>query len=91
MATEWYVRTSNAERGPISSDTLKHLALEGKVTPQTPLRKGATGAWISASHVKGLFPTHGEETTQQPAPLRQPPPLPAAVPIATRQSLNCAP
>ena len=81
MAADWYVRISNVERGPISSETLKHLALEGRVTPQTAVRKGAGGTWVSAGHVKGLFAAATEEKTPPAALPHQPPPLPAAIPI----------
>jgi hypothetical protein len=57
MASDWFVRISNVERGPISSEMLRHLALEGRVTPETPLRKGVAGTWVTANHVKGLFAT----------------------------------
>jgi hypothetical protein len=75
MATDWYFRVNNEERGPVSSETLKHLALEGRVTPETPIKKGASGHWTHASQVKGLFtPVVGQST---PPPL----PVPSAVPV----------
>ena len=58
MANDWYVKINNVEHGPLTSERLKQLAQQGKVTPDTPIRQGASGNWISASAVKGLpFPT----------------------------------
>ena len=57
MANDWFVKIDNkVESGPISSDTLKQLALEGRIKPDTPLKKGPSGSWVTANHVKGLFP-----------------------------------
>ncbi len=55
MAAEWYVRVGNAERGPILAERLKQLALEGKVSPDTLVKKGPSGNWVPANQVKGLF------------------------------------
>ena len=59
MADDWFVKIDNkVESGPISSDTLKQLALEGRIKPDTPLKKGPSGNWIAAGSIKGLaFPT----------------------------------
>ena len=56
MADDWYIRINNVDRGPLSAETLKQLALEGKITPKTPLKKGPSGSWALASGLKGLFP-----------------------------------
>ena len=55
MASDWYVRIDGSERGPVSSDTLTNLAREGKIVPDTQVKKGASGTWVSASRVKGLL------------------------------------
>ena len=55
MPIEWYVRLGNVERGPISSEMLKQLALKGKIKPEMLLRKGQSGNWVPASRGKGLF------------------------------------
>jgi hypothetical protein len=81
MTSEWFVRINNVERGPISSETLKHLAMDGKVMPKTPIRKGASGDWVPAGRVKGLFDRVSHELPQQPGSQNQPPPL--RVPVAT--------
>ena len=51
---DWFVKINNAEHGPLTSERLKQLAQQGKVTPDTPVRKGQAGTWLKASSVKGL-------------------------------------
>jgi len=55
MATDWYIKINNAEHGPLSSDKLKQLAQQGKVRPDTPVKKGQAGTWHRAKEVQGLF------------------------------------
>ena len=45
MASEWYVQHGGKEYGPMSPAHLKKLAAEGKITPATSVRLGATGTW----------------------------------------------
>ena len=54
MAAEWYFRVMGAEFGPISAAELNQQAADGKISPDTEVRKGE-GAWIPASRVAGLF------------------------------------
>jgi hypothetical protein len=63
---EWYVRVGDTEHGPISSETLKQLALQGKVTPDSLVKKGTSGSWVLASAVKGLFATTATNATPPP-------------------------
>ena len=69
MANDWFVKIDNkVESGPISSDTLKQLAQQGKIKRDTPLKKGASGNWISAGSIKGLpFPTAPQLVRSSPA------------------------
>ena len=85
MANDWFVKINNAERGPLSPEALKQLAVEGKVTPDSFLKKGASGTWLRASHVKGLFPMAAGQpvaATAQPSPKPVSPPW---VPPAKRE------
>lgn len=72
MAIEWYVRVGNAERGPISSEMLKQLAMKGKLGPQMQVKKGATGAWVTANRIKGLFPNAAGGQPSESAPVAAP-------------------
>ena len=93
MTNDWYVRFGGAERGPMSSEALKHLALEGSVRPETSIKKGAAGNWVPASHVKGLFPPAANQTAPRivrSAPHAEPAPrVPAVLPqVAVPQSAS---
>ena len=91
MANDWYVRINNIEHGPLTSERLKQLAHQGKVTPDTLLKMGIAGHWTPARYLKGLFPeteSRTAPTTATPPPQRPansppvhqeaPPSLPAA-------------
>jgi hypothetical protein len=67
MASEWYVRVGNAERGPVAPETLRDLAQQGKITPDMLVKKGATGPWFPASRVKGLFAATASGAATTPA------------------------
>lgn len=73
MATEWFLRMAEGERGPISSEALKQLALEGQVTPESSVKKGASGNWVPASRVKGLFASTTDQISRPPMPQARPP------------------
>jgi uncharacterized protein (AIM24 family) len=55
MSAEWYFKVGNSEFGPIPAPELVQLAANGKVTPETEVRKGPDGPWIPASKVANLF------------------------------------
>lgn len=56
MDPAWYIKTNDGhEEGPLSPAILKSRAQQGQVTPQTMVRHGTDGNWVTASHVKGLF------------------------------------
>ena len=55
MPNEWFIRNANQVKGPLSDQQVKQLAALGQITPATHIRLG-TGAWTTASSVKGLFP-----------------------------------
>jgi hypothetical protein len=73
MAHEWYIQHGGKQYGPLTSAKLKELAAQRKITPATSVRLGASGNWVPASRVQGLF-------AAQPAsaPPRAPTPRPAA-------------
>ena len=49
----WFYEFNGSHVGPISSSELRHLAREGAVNPETPVKKG-DGNWTIAAKVKGL-------------------------------------
>lgn len=99
MATEWYVCIDSVESGPITSDRLKRLADEGKIHPDTLLKKGPSGGWVPASRVKGLFdpPVTSPAATQETASGSSPPTAgqqrtlncPACGRLISREAVSC--
>ncbi|PQO37074.1 hypothetical protein C5Y96_07915 [Blastopirellula marina] len=80
MADEFFYKFNPdaPEVGPIDSKTLKQLAGSGAIQPESLLRRG-TGEWITASTVKGLFPS-GSASPPEAIPVAPPA---GTVPIAT--------
>ena len=81
MATEWFYQSSGRQSPPVDSRELRRLAEAGIVRPDTLIRQGASGRWVRAEHVRGLF----QPSTPAPSPslgacLPGPPPPPAPVP-----------
>ena len=74
MPAEWYFRVMGTEFGPLSPKDLVEQAADGKIRPDTEVRKGE-GAWVPASRVAGLFnsASQGKVAT---AKILVPPPLP---------------
>ncbi len=75
MAAEWYFRVQGAEFGPISPAELIQQAADGKIGPDTEVRKG-DGTWVLASKVAGLFDRALQPKTNAGASITAPPPLP---------------
>jgi uncharacterized protein (AIM24 family) len=73
MAAEWYFKVMGAEFGPISPSELVQHAAEGRISPETEVRKG-DGAWVPASKVAGLFDRAGQLRTAPGAATPPPPP-----------------
>ncbi len=58
----WFIRHRGQEQGPFTAKQLKDLAANSQITPQTDVRLNSDGSWMSASKVKGLFPSMGVST-----------------------------
>jgi hypothetical protein len=52
---DWYYKELGLEIGPIPAERFLELALEQKIGPETPVRKGLTGRWVPACKIRGLF------------------------------------
>ncbi len=70
MAAEWYYRASTGRpEGPVTAAHLKQLVQLGEIGPETEIKKGAEGRWITANKVKGLLDTPSPTpTTAKTAP-----------------------
>jgi hypothetical protein len=56
MAAQWFCQMAGAEVGPLSSQQVKMMVASGRLLPGDSIRQGASGPWIPAARVKGLFP-----------------------------------
>src|SRR4051794_14606904 len=54
MAAEWYFKVMGTVFGPVSVTELVQQAAEGRIAPDTEVKKG-DGPWVLASKVAGLF------------------------------------
>ncbi|MHC5539319.1 DUF4339 domain-containing protein [Singulisphaera rosea] len=54
MAAEWYFKRMGTEHGPLEASELVRHAVDGKIGPDTQVRKGG-GAWVAAAQVPGLL------------------------------------
>ena len=67
MAAEWYYKSATSkEVGPFTPADLKRLASEGRISPNTLVRKGTEGRWVSASKIKGLVNAEAARPTAIP-------------------------
>src|SRR5947209_15766397 len=76
MAAEWYFRVMGTEFGPVSPPELVQQAADGKITPETEVRKG-DAPWVPASKVAGLF-DRAAQAKASATRATTPPPLPEA-------------
>ena len=74
MAAEWYFRVMGTEFGPLSAIELVERTAEGKILPDTEVRKGE-GGWVPASRVAGLL-DRASQVKVTTTKIVVPPPLP---------------
>jgi len=77
MSAEWHYSKGDQRLGPISTEELRAMAADGRLSPKDLIWREGQKSWVPARSAKGLFPK-----TDGPPPLPQadtaPPPLPAA-------------
>jgi uncharacterized protein (AIM24 family) len=78
MAAGWYFRVTGTEFGPVSGPELVRNAVDGRIGPETEVRKEG-GPWVAASKVAGLF-DRAAEARANPDRALAPPPAPARAP-----------
>ena len=79
MATEWFCKIMGDQLGPMSADELVAVARWGRLNRDDVVRKGATGTWVRAELVDGLFqtPPPAETATSGRVAVARRHPLPA--------------
>lgn len=85
MSEQWYCSIGGKESGPLSAQQLKALASKGQLSPDDQVRSAASGGWVPAKRVKGLF-----SEAEHPVPEGRPP-IPPALPKAPRTAIPPAP
>jgi hypothetical protein len=89
VASQWYLNDSGQEVGPLSSTELRRLARDGRIRPDSWLRRVGEGGWIPASRVKNLFEAPGQLPPPQPWVLG--PTTPGAGPLPASEPLVAIP
>lgn len=75
MAAEWYFQSMGEASGPLTAADLKQKVLTGHILEDTLVRRGASGRWLPAYQVQGLFP-QGSVSSAYPEQTLSPPPFP---------------
>ena len=55
MPADWFYEYDGRRTGPVPSETLRHLAYHGAISPETNVWKGGMDTPVPASQVKNLF------------------------------------
>ena len=93
MADDWRCRFGDNVLGPYSSEQMRVMAKDGRLAPDTLVRKGTSGAWRRAEQLQGLtFASKGTDKSAKVslAPTWTPPPLPPVGPTKTPPSTDQA-
>ena len=72
MPSQWFYVIAGKQGGPVTSAELLALVQRGKVVPDTPVRKGSDGKWVSAKRVRGLFPATNATSPSTPTAASEP-------------------
>jgi hypothetical protein len=63
---EWYVKNGDQLVGPMSSDQLKRMAMEGDLLPDSKVRRGNDEKWHPAQAIRGL--SFAQAASLEPTP-----------------------
>lgn len=70
-AVDFYYLSGLAVVGPLTGIELREAAFANKVVSETLVTNDASGPWVAANLVKGLFDIHGRPLPHPPDALRQ--------------------
>jgi hypothetical protein len=92
MASRWYCRAFDQERGPISFQELVEMVREGTLTGDDRVRRESSKEWTRAREVIGLFRAAQMEAAGTKTPEPEPTPIaPAAGPSLPDRVVAMAP
>ena len=68
MPADVYVQINDRTLGPITTEALKKLIREGRVTPGTLIRRGVEGQWLRAAETRGFQKLQSPKAENEPTP-----------------------
>ena len=89
MSEQWYCSIGGQETGPLSAQQLKALASQGRLSPENLVRSGASGGWVPAKRIRGLFSVAGQAVDES-HPSAPPPPPRSTIPAPPPPALSPA-
>jgi hypothetical protein len=76
---EWFLRLGDSSLGPYSSKQFAEMAVDGRLAPTDPIRRGDMTAWVLAAKLQGLtFPPELPPLPTASSPSLMPPQVPVA-------------
>jgi len=72
MSQQWFIKTKQGEVGPVAPNKLRQLATDGKLKPNSLIRRSDMSQWVHASRANGLF-VKSEPQKKAPPPTASPP------------------
>jgi len=79
MPDGWYCQFGDNELGPYSSDQMRAMAKDGRLSPDGLVRNGTSGPWRRAEQLQGLTfasKSMDDRSNVSPTSMSAPPPLP---------------
>jgi hypothetical protein len=73
MSSDWYYAQNGQQKGPISGDALKQLAVDGQLKPIDLVWKQGMEGWVPAARIKGLATAFPAATPPTVPPTHSPP------------------
>jgi hypothetical protein len=76
MSDKWFVRRGEKVFGPVDSAKIKSLATTGQINESTQVAQQASGPWVNAGTIRGLFTATPPASTSPGSAAVPPPPMP---------------
>jgi hypothetical protein len=63
---QFFVQRGDEVEGPLSGIQLREQAFRGEITPESTVKVGRDGEWVSAARLHGLFDSEGDTLPHPP-------------------------